>query len=214
MPFIGKQNVDSFKTFYRDSTRQIGTFFCIPASVSNALRVLGDNSFTQERIRDHYYKSKGRKLEADLDQQMTGASFDVVDALKASSEFAKNFDTEAFSRPEDRNPFVLDKADEAVSFIKGQLRQDRPVVVSTWVIPWHRGSITPIGYHILLVLGFDEDGNWFVVHDPAEDQHYQMRCDLGIPVILEGRLMELPIGLKGQITHTDYNCLSFFKTKP
>jgi len=203
--------VQEFQKFHGQDTRQIGKFFCIPAVVSNALRILGAPEFNQYRIRDEWYAMKGRTPEPTLDEQMKGAGPDVVDALKRNTDFPNRFETEAFERPSEPSFFCVSKADEAVSFIANHVSLGHPVLVSTDSIPWEQGVVQRFCCHMWLALYADTAANFVVAHDPATDILFRASIEMSVPVQMGSTAGELEIGLRGRITTTNYFCLAFWK---
>lgn len=213
MALYGSNLLNSFRAFHGHGTKQIGEYFCIPASLANALRTLGCDDFSQERIRDEYYHSQGRALEPSIDDQMTGVSFDVFEPLRQLPEFSNSYATDRFERPGDHNPFDMSKAEEALQFIIGHLRVDEPVIISTYWIPWEFGILQFRCCHMWLALAFDDANDEMIVHDPGDDSLSAVRMHMAIPVIVNGRTLSLEIGVRGRITHTDYNCLAITRRR-
>jgi hypothetical protein len=195
-----------FSTFVAqlgEHNRQIGRYFCIPAALSNAARALGKTLYTQEAIRDTYYKNKNRKPEPSIDDQMSDASFAVIDAMEAEPNYSKELTSQRYSDSADQDLFNYTKADKAISFIIAHLEQEHPVIVSTWLIPWHTGFLAPQCCHMWLALAYDETNDIILVHDSAVNQ-------IGLvprssPRLVGSKLV-VDIGLRGRITHTDYCC--------
>src|SRR5262249_49533621 len=119
-----------FLRFHRQGTRQIGRNFCIPASLSNALRLLGVEGCTQERIRDEWYAEEDKEPEVDINDQMNGVGFGLVGTLQRRTSLLKSIDTELFTRPGDSDPFDLSRADEAIQFVGHHVETGHPVIVS------------------------------------------------------------------------------------
>ena len=76
-----------FRQIQGHRTKQIGSYFCMSAAVSNALRLIGGEDYSQERIRDVWYQHVGRSPEQSLDEQMRDAGPGVVSALKSADGF-------------------------------------------------------------------------------------------------------------------------------
>lgn len=208
------QILNRFQSFHGQNTRQIGKYFCIPASISNALRILGFDTFTQERIRDLWYTDQGRQVEANLNAQMAGASFDsVIKALSIDPGFVE-VSHQLFSRPGDNNPSDLTKSKEALSFIVDQINNEHPVIVSTWNLGINGlGNFFLNGYHMWLLLSVSLKSNTFVYHDPGYDQIYTGPiCETQEIQTSKGKI-QLQTGLLGKITHSDYNCLALWRNQ-
>lgn len=205
------QLVKSFQAIHGSDTKQLGRYYCIPAAVSNALRVLGSDEFTQQRIQQKWYDEEGRQLEADIDAQMTGAGFGVVETLIRRTSFSQTFAQERFSRPGDQNPLDLSKADEALAFIEGHLSQQHPVVVSTWSVMPQSGSLSASCCHMWLVLAIDRHLNTAVVHDSGDDRLFPVPVTYETIVPIGTQFALLNTGLRGRITHSDYSCLALWK---
>ena len=161
--------LNRFQQFYGDATKQIGKNFCIPASLCNALRILGVDVVTQERIRDEWYGEQGREIEADLDDQMDGVGIDIFETLERRTKFIERIDNEFFSRPKDENPFDLRQAENAVAFIEKHISEGHPVIASTWNRVLLEDHIEIQGYHMWLVLDFNRAGNTATFHDSGDD---------------------------------------------
>lgn len=200
-----------FRTFHPNGTRQIGQYFCIPAVVSNAIRVLGSDEYSQEKIRDAWYAMKGRTIEADINQQMTGAGPDVVEALVKKTEFAKSFATTPFEQPPEKSFFNEQKAVNTVQFIAENLGKGNPVLVSTDHIPWEQGILTRLCCHMWLALHIDVAGNTAICHDPGNDLIFQIPVQMVVPVALGDKKIGIEIGLRGRLTTSNYFCLAFSK---
>ena len=95
----------SFQTFHKKGTKQIGQFFCIPAAMSNALRILGDSTFTQERIRDEYYQAVGQTPEPSIDEQMHEADFGVVTIITGMPDFSSKYKIKKYEYYQDNDIF-------------------------------------------------------------------------------------------------------------
>lgn len=203
--------VERFAQFYGDGTKQIGRNFCIPASLCNALRLLGVTGCTQERVRDEWYAERGKTIEPNIDHQMDGADFTIFETLERRTEFVKGIDNEYFTRPGDSDPFDLGKADLALEFIETHVNTEHPVIVSTWNrVPV--GDVIEIhGFHMWLVLGFDRAANAAVIHDSGTDKIGQTTITNCRLVTLKGEERQLDMGLRGCITHSDYSCLALWK---
>jgi hypothetical protein len=201
-----------FQAFYPDNTRQIGSYFCIPASINNALRIFGIDTFPQQRIRDLWYADQGKQVEANIDDQMVGVSFDsAIKAMSFDPTFAK-VSYELFSKPGDKNPFDLTKAREALTFISDHINNEHPVIISTWNLAIDRsGNLFVNGYHMWLLLSISLQSNSFVYHDPGNDQisTYPI-CETQMIQTIKGTI-QLPAGLLGKITHSDYNRLALWR---
>lgn len=205
------QLVASFRTIHGPDTKQIGRYYCIPAAVSNALRVLGSEEFTQQRIQQEWYAEEGRQLEAHIDDQMKGAGFGIVETLGRRTSFSKTFAREGFSRSGDQNPFDLSKADEALTFIEGHLAQQHPVVVSTWSVVPQSGMLSTSCCHMWLVLAIDRNLNTAIVHDSGDNQFFPVPVTYETIVPIGPQFASLNTGLRGRITHSDYSCLALWK---
>ncbi|MDD5368831.1 MAG: C39 family peptidase [Anaerolineaceae bacterium] len=201
-----------FQAFYPVNTQQIGRYFCIPASIINSLRILGIDQFPQNRIRDLWYMDQGKQVEASIDDQMKGASFDsVIKALSTDPGFA-DISCQIFSRPGDSNLLDLSKSRETLSFISDQITKEHPVIVSTWNLALDgSGNIFVDGYHMWLLLSISFQSNSFIFHDPWTDQ-------ISASPILETKSIQtkkgsiqLAGGLLGKITQSDYNCLALWR---
>ncbi len=208
------QILHRFQSFHGQNTRQIGRYFCIPASISNALRILGFDTFTQERIRDLWYVDQGRQVEANLDDQMTGDSFDsVIRALSSDPGFV-DVAHRSFSKPGDDNPLDLTKSREALTFIVDQITNEHPVIVSTWNLAINTsGDFSMNGYHMWLILSVSLQSNSFVYHDPENDQVYTGPICETQEIQTNKGIIQLPAGLLGKITHSDYNCLALWRNQ-
>lgn len=206
--------LNRFQSLHGQNTRQIGRYFCIPASISNALRILGFDTFTQEHIRDLWYADQGRQVETNIDDQMAGASFDsVIKALSIDPGFVE-VSHQLFSRPGDDNPSDLTKSREALTFIVDQITNEHPVIVSTWNLAINRsGNLFVNGYHMWLILSVSLQSNSFVYHDPGNDQvNTGPICETQEIQTNKG-IIQLPAGLLGKITHSDYNCLALWRNQ-
>ncbi len=203
--------LDRFQGFQGDATKQIGKKFCIPASLCNALRLCGVEGCNQERIRDVWYAEKGREIETDLDDQMEGADFRIFETLERRTELIKNIDNEYFTRPGDLDPLDLRKADSSLAFIERHIAQDHPVIVSTWNRIYTGDQIEIHGFHMWLILDFDMAENYAVVHDSKTDEICRTAISKYTPITLQGRHVQLDLGLRGCITHSDYSCLALWK---
>ncbi len=203
--------VQRFQLFYGNGTRQIGRYFCIPAVVSNATRVLGSEEYTQEKIREAWYAMKGRTIEPDIHAQMTGAGPDVVQALVQQTEFDRQFGTTPFEQEREDSLFNAEKARRTIQFISEEVNKGNPVLVSTDIIPWERGILTSIGFHMWLVLQLDLERNRAVCHDPGDDLLFPIPVRMAVPVALGDQTIGLEIGLGGKVTRSNYFCLSFWK---
>ena len=204
--------LNKFQQIHRQSTRQIGPLYCIPAAISNATRLFGYEDFTQERIRDEWYEEQKRTLEKDVNQQMSGAGFGIVNTLKGCTNFAQKFETASFCRPGDQDPFNLSKADEAISFVESHMSQNHAVIVSTWTLILFNGALVPQCCHMWLTLAFERAHNYAIIHDPGDDQLQPVAIshDVHLPGI-GGGCVTLNTGLRGRVTHTDYSCLAIWK---
>jgi hypothetical protein len=207
------QLVESFRAIHGAATKQIGRYYCIPAAVSNALRVLGSADFTQQRIQQERYAEKGRQPEADIDDQMTGAGFDVVETLVRRTSFSKTFEREGFCRPGDQNPSNLQKADEALTFIERHLSQHHPVIVSTWSVVPQSGTLSASCCHMWLILAIDRSLNTAIVHDSSDNQFFPVPVSYETIVPVGPQFATLNTGLRGRITRSDYSCLALWKER-
>jgi hypothetical protein len=203
--------VQHFQQFAGQDTRQIGRYFCIPAVVSNALRILGGADFTQGRIRDEWYAHQGKTPEPNLDDQMVGAGPDVIKVLKMRTDFSHRFDTESFDLPREPSLFDAAKADQTVSFVKKHVTQEHPVLVSTDRIPWEEGLLTRLCCHMWLVLSVDTNGNRAIAHDPATDLLFEVPLHMAVPLQMGTTVVGLEIGLRGRLTTSNYFCVAFWK---
>jgi hypothetical protein len=203
--------VQRFQQFHQNGTRQIGRYFCIPAVVSNATRVLGSEEYTQEKIRAAWYAMKERTVEPDIHDQMTGAGPDVVQALVQQTDFDRQFGTTSFELEPERSLFNAEKADRTIRFIAEEVNKGNPVLVSTDIIPWERGILASIGFHMWLVLQLDLERNIAVCHDPGDDLLFSTPIRMAVPVALGDQTIGLEIGLRGKVTRSNYFCLSFWK---
>src|ERR1017187_4061588 len=97
--------LNQFNELLGKQTKQKGRFWCIPASISNALRILGGNDFSQEIIRDIWCAHKGVQPNADVNAVIPEISFAVMDALKKHPKFNSDFGFEFYSDNGDQNPF-------------------------------------------------------------------------------------------------------------
>ena len=84
--------LEHFLAFHRDATKQIGQKFCIPASLCNALRLCGVEGCTQRRIRNEWYAERGIETESNLDDQMEGADFSILETLERRTTFIQGID--------------------------------------------------------------------------------------------------------------------------
>lgn len=197
-----------FRSFARCETAQIGRYFCIPATLANAFRLLGYNSLTQQWIRDVHYQ--GRTPEPDINDQMKGISFGLVEELRRHCDFPPQIRTEIFGQPGDNDIFDYRKAEHAVDFVCRHVSQNHPVIVSTWQIMWEQGILTPFCCHMWLVLDYDPTRKNVTVHDPAINQLLDVPLRIEVPLIVNSQRRWLDCGLRGKITHTDYNCLTIW----
>jgi hypothetical protein len=200
-----------FQTFHRQNTRQIGALFCIPASISNALRILGVDAFSQERIRDLWYADQGKVIEPSINSQMVGFSFDQALSVLSNDQALANISHELFARPGDSNLLDLSKSNAALSFIENHLAQNHPVIISTQIIPWEQGILNVVGYHMLLALEINIAQNVCILHDPGNDLLVPMQIVQNVSLMVGANTLEFPIGLLGKITHSDYNCLALWR---
>ncbi len=203
--------LNRFQTFYGQNTRQIGAFFCIPASISNALRILGVDSFSQEQIRDLWYADQGKVIEQSIDSQMGGFSFDQALSVLSNDQDFANISHDLFSMPGDLDLLDLSKSNDVLSFIENHLAQNHPVIISTQIIPWEQGILNVVGYHMLLALEINISQNACVVHDPGKDLLMPMQIVQNVLLRVGANTLEFPIGLLGKITHSDYNCLALWR---
>jgi hypothetical protein len=194
-----------------ESTRQIGRYFCIPAAPSNALRVLHDSTFTQVKIRDVFYAREGKDLEPAVDDQMQGVSFNVIDAVEEEQDFNSSYEAIRYSDHGDPDIFDCSKAERAIHFIRTHIEQGHPVIVSTWRIPWEAGILQPQCCHMWLALAYDDNPMLCFVHDSASNQIVQVPFYLTVPLVIRNQRVDLEIGLRGRITHTDYCCCAIKK---
>jgi hypothetical protein len=201
--------VQQFRRFHPNGTRQIGQYFCFPAVVCNAIRVLGSDEYSQEKIRDAWYAMKGRIIEADINQQMTGAGPDVVDALVKQTDFAKTFVTTPFEQPPEKEFFNEKKAEYTIQFIAENVGEGSPVLISTDYIPWEQGILTRLCCHMWLALHVDIAGNTAICHDPGNDLIFQIPVQMVVPITLGGKTAGIEIGLRGRLTTSNYFCLAF-----
>ncbi len=200
-----------FQGILGKNTRQAGHFWCIPASISNATRLLGTEEFSQEKIRDAWYALNNKQIESNVNEQLKDVGFGIVQALENHSTFSSVFATEVFTEQGDQNPFDVAKAEQALDFIKKHAVQEHPVVVSTWMLDWQSGALSPACCHMWLLLGYDEQSNVAFVHDPATDQVVAVGIRLSAVLNFNGQVRQLDIGLRGRITHTDYSCLAIWR---
>lgn len=196
----------NFQRILGQDTRQIGQNFCIPAVVSNALRILGGHEFTQEWIRDLWYVEQGRQLEPNPDDQMTGAGPDVIDSLKRTAEFSSRFDCESFELPKANSFFDSSKADQTLDFIARHTAQQHPVLVSTDSIPWEQGILNRFCCHMWLILEVDRTTNKAVAHDPSNDLLFDLPLHMAIDVKMASQVFQLEIGLRGRLTTNNFFC--------
>jgi hypothetical protein len=203
--------VQQFQQFAGQGTRQIGRYFCIPATVSNALRVLGGADFTQERIRDEWYAHHGRIAEANLDEQMMGAGPNVIDVLRQRTDFSSRFDMESFDLPRELSLFDSGKADQTMTFVTKHVTQEHPVLVSTDRIPWEQGILSRLCCHMWLVLSVDTSGNRAIAHDPGTDVLFEVAIQMAVPLQMGTTVVGLEIGLRGRLTTSNYFCVAFWK---
>lgn len=203
--------VQRFQQFHKNGTQQIGRLFCIPAVISNATRLLGSDDYSQSRIRDEWYAMKGRQIESEINEQMGGAGPDVVQALVKRTDFDGLFGTTAFEQERENSLFNSDKADRAIQFIADEVSRGNPVLVSTDIIPWEKGILTPIGFHMLLVLQIDQTANSAVCHDPGSDLLFPIPLRMAVQVDVGGKAISIEVGLRGKVTRSNYYCLSFWK---
>ena len=59
-----------------------------------------------------------------------------------------------------------------------------------------------------LALAYDGAKNTAAVHDPGLDEILKVSMSNLMPIRFNGGVMKLDFGLRGMITHTDYNCLA------
>jgi hypothetical protein len=203
--------VEKFVAIKGTHTRQVAKFFCIPATVCTALRLLGVNSATQEAIRDAWYRAKNASPELDLDAQMTDASFGVAEVFLHDSSHSSGIKHELFERPRDDDPLDLTKADEALSFVERHVCAGHPVIVSTWNPALVEGHLAVLGFHMLLVLDFDRSRNEFIGHDPELDNLFHGKISNPKPVQLAQGEIVLDVGLRCSVTHSDYCCLALWR---
>jgi hypothetical protein len=123
--------LDRFQRFFGDGTRQIGRNFCVPASLCNAVRLLGITGCTQERVRDEWYAECGKVIEPNLDDQMDGAGIGIFETMERRMDCMSGIDNEFFTRHGDSDLFDLRTADVALQFIENHIKADHPVIVST-----------------------------------------------------------------------------------
>jgi hypothetical protein len=205
--------VERFLEFHGQATRQIGRNFCIPASLSNALRLLGVEGCTQETIRNEWYAEEGKEPEAGIDDQMQGVGLGLVGTLKRRTSFLRTIDTECFTRSGDSDPFDLTKADEALQFVKHHVETEHPVIVSTWNRLYQDERIVVDGFHMWLILGLSLADNKALIHDSGTDKIRETRVSTYATVKLLGQDRQLDMGLRGCITHSDYSCLALWNTE-
>ena len=198
-----------FQKLVGQNTRQIGRYYCIPAVVSNALRVLGGSDFTQEKIRDLWYAEHHRQVEPNPDHQMTGAGPDVIETLKKTTAFSGRFDSKSFDLPKAGSFFDSGKADQALDFIHQNSSQGHPVLVSTDAITWEQGIITRLCCHMWLILETNMTSNMAMAHDPGNDSLFQIPIQRAVQV--SGNVLPLEIGLRGRLTTSNYFCAAFWK---
>lgn len=200
-----------FHDFHRKNTKQVGPYYCIPAVVSNALRILGADEFTQRRICEEWYGMKGEPVPSDINEQMQGAGPDVVEALRQRTDFSQRFETESFTRERETSFFSESKADETIEFVARHVKQDHPVLVSTDLIPWEQGIIDRCCCHMWLLLDVDKGQNLAIAHDPGNDYLFPVRIRMSVLLQIGGRSVELEIGLRGRVTTSNYYCLAFWR---
>src|ERR1044072_4618557 len=123
----------------------------------------------------------------------------------------KGIDNEYFTRPGDLDPFYLRKAADSLVFIERHIAQERPVIVSTWNRVYTGDRIEIHGYHMWLILEFDMAANSAIFHDPGTDKLGKTAISKFVPITLQGNEVQLDMGLRGCITHSDYSCLALWK---
>jgi hypothetical protein len=200
-----------FDQLHGQETKQIGKYFCIPAAVSNALRVLGADDFTQERIRDEWYRHQGRTPEPNLDDQMRDAGPGVVGALRSQTDFNSRFTTASFERPLENSVFNAAKADEAIQFITDHVTQSHPVMVSTDHLVIQNGLIQRICCHMWLVLALDDVAKQITAHDSGNDDLFEIPISTPKQHTHIGQKVDIDLGLRGRVTNSNYYCLAFWK---
>ncbi len=200
--------LNRFRTIHGQNTKQIGRYFCFPAAVSNALRLIGGDDFSQERIRDVWYQQQNRAPELSLDEQMKDAGPAVVDALRARTDFSKRFSTEPFERPRENSPFHCAKANEALQFASDHVESAHPVLISTDHLVNEPGVTLRIGCHMWLVLSLDRASNRATAHDSGNDDLVEIEISTPSQVSYMGKNVEFDLGLLGRFTLTNYFCLA------
>jgi hypothetical protein len=204
--------LNRFRKFHKQNTRQIGRYFCIPASISSALQILGVDSFSQERIRDLWYAEQGKEIEPDINVQIQDFSLgSAIELLSCQQDF-NTIGFDLFSRPADNDPFEFEKSKEALPFIDAHLKQNHPVIVSTWCLSINPdGNFVLNGHHMWLILDLSLEANECIYHDPWEDEIYKTPILELNEIITENGPIQFPDGLLGKITHSDYNCLALWR---
>ena len=203
--------LQKFKAFHRDGTKQIGRNFCIPASLCNAVRLLGISGCTQEKVRDAWYVEQQKAIERNVDDQMGGANILIFETMKRCIEGGADIDYALFRLDSETNPFDLRKADLALDFIEKHINEDHPVIVSTWNRVYHGDSIAIQGYHMWLLLACDRAANLATYHDSGQDEIRDRAINCSQSITLMGKDYEIDVGLRGCITHSDYTCLALWK---
>ena len=203
--------IDRFQKIHGDATKQIGRYFCIPATLCNALRLFGVADCTQERIRDEWYTENRKTVEPSIDDQMEDAGFVIRETMERRMDCMNDVHKSCFSLSGDKDPIDLSKADLALEFVENHINTDHPVIVSTWNRVYNGDTIKIQGYHMWLLLDFDKAANTAVYHDSGTDLVTKIPITSCEPVILKGKNYQLDKGLKGCITHSDYSCLALWK---
>lgn len=201
----------TFQAMLGKNTAQQWTYWCIPTSVSNALRVLGSGDFSKERIRDHWYSHTGKQVEADPNQQLQDVSFGVMNALKGSPDFDSVFDFEVHSDAGDGDIFETAKAEKALLFVQDHLSKEHPVIASTWQLCINQNrQLFPACCHMWLILECDNNGAT-TYHDPHTDKIETIPTRQLTTLQVAGSSRQVDVGFRGRITHTDYNCLAIWR---
>ncbi len=198
--------LDAMRGLLGTSTRSIGPLFTTAACVANALRLVGSADATHPSIGDCLCEGQA-PVEFGCDFQLCAATLmDLAGSLPFNESL---IECRRYSAASDSELFDYRKADEAVSWIIGELNADRIVVTDSWFADFE-ASVPPLIFRRpLLILAWESERRVFHVHDPIEDDIETIPLTSRRLLLYGGRIWAADSGLRGRISHDGYACVSF-----